>query len=128
MNIKPRKCLSWLAALGVSLGIASTAQAATPLAVWNGDFNGYAKYVSDALGEVGALEMQEHYSNFVSQNHIDVTNMDSFRTVSIQEYKKQYERFPYEAFDNTFIEIYQRENLADLLLSYVRLHSDEILD
>jgi len=92
------------------------------------DFVGYAKYVCDALGEVGALEMQEHYSNFVSQNHIDVTQMDSFRTVSIQEYKKQYERFPYEAFDNTFIEIYQRENLGKLLICYVRSYSKEILE
>ena len=91
------------------------------------DYSGYAQYISDALREVGAIEMQEHYSSFVTQNKIDVTQMDSFRIVSIQDYLKQYERFPYESFDNTFSEIYQKENLGDLLLTYVRLHGDEIL-
>ena len=90
------------------------------------DYSGYAQYISDALGEIGAIEMQEHYSSFVTQNEIDVTQMDSFRIASIQDYLKQYERFPYESFDHTFSEIYQRENLGDLLLAYVRLHEDEI--
>lgn len=92
------------------------------------DYSGYAQYVSDALGEVGAVEMQKHYSSFVSQNEIDVTQMDSFRINSIQDYAKQFESYPYEKFDNTFSEIYQKENLADLLLSFVRLHEDEILN
>ena len=92
------------------------------------DYNGYAQHISDALGEVGAIEMQKHYSAFVNQNEIDVTQMDSFRIVSIQDYLKQYERFPYEFFDTTFSEIYQKENLGDLLLAYVRLHGDEILN
>ena len=92
------------------------------------DYSGYARYVSDALEEVGAVEMQKHYSSFVSLNEIDVSQMDSFRINSIQEYAKQFERYPYEEFDNTFSEIYQKENLADLLLSFVRLHEEEILN
>ena len=92
------------------------------------DYSGYAQYVSDALEEVGAVEMQKHYSSFLSQNEIDVTQMDSFRINSIQDYAKQFESFPYEEFDNTFSEIYQTENLADLLLSFVRLHEEEILN
>ena len=91
------------------------------------DYSGYAQHISDALREVGAIEMQKHYSSFVNQNVIDVTQMDSFRIVSIQDYLKQFERFPYESFDNTFSEIYQKENLGELLLAYVRLHGDEIL-
>ncbi|MBE6565248.1 MAG: DUF4375 domain-containing protein [Ruminococcaceae bacterium] len=92
------------------------------------DYNGYAQYIRDALGEVGAVEMQKHYSTFVNQNEIDVTKMNSFRIVSIQDYLKQYERFPYESFDTTFSEIYQNEDLSELLLAYVRLHGDEILN
>ena len=92
------------------------------------DHNGYAQYISDALGEVGTTEMQEHYSAFINQNEIDVTQMDSFRIRSVRDYLKQYERFPYESFDNTFSEIYQKENVGDLLLAYVRLHGDEILN
>jgi len=92
------------------------------------DYHGYAQYVSDALGEVGAMELQVHYSDFVSQNKIDVTQMDSFRISGIQDYAKQLERFPYEEFDQTFSEIYLRENLGELLLSYVRLHPDDIAD
>ena len=91
------------------------------------DYIGYAQYTSDALEEVCALEMQKHYSNFINHNKIDVTQMDSFRMASISDYLKQYERFPYESFDNTFMEIYQSENLRGLLLDYVRLHRDEIL-
>ena len=92
------------------------------------DYSGYAQYVSGALEEVGAVEMQKHYSSFVSQNEIDVTQMDSFRIGSVQDYVKQFESLPYEEFDNTFSEIYGRENLGDLLLSYVRLYEDEILN
>ncbi|MGM9627109.1 MAG: DUF4375 domain-containing protein [Faecousia sp.] len=92
------------------------------------DYSGYAQYVSAALEEVGAVEMQKHYSSFVSQNEIDATQMDSFRINSIQNYAKQFESYPYEEFDNTFSEIYQKENLADLLLSFVRLHEEEILN
>lgn len=92
------------------------------------DYNGYAQYVSGALEEVGAIEMQKHYSSFLSQNEIDVTQMDSFRIGSVQDYVKQFESLPYEEFDNTFSEIYGRENLGDLLLSYVRLYEDEILN
>ena len=92
------------------------------------DYSGYAQYISDALGEVGAIEMQEHYSSFVTQNEIDVTQMDSFRIVSVQDYLTQHARFPYQSFDNTFSEIYQKENLGGLLLAYVRLHGDEILN
>ena len=90
------------------------------------DYNGYAQCISEALGEIGAIEMQKHYSAFVNQNEIDVTQMDSFRIVSIPDYLKQYERFPYESFDNTFSEIYQKEKLGDLLLAYARLYADEI--
>ena len=60
------------------------------------------------------------------QNGIDVTQMDSFRIMGIFDYLEQYERFPYEAFDNTFSEIYQKEKLGDLLLAYARLYADEI--
>lgn len=91
------------------------------------DDSGYAQYISEALEEVGATEMQEHYLRFITQNGIDVTQMDSFRTGSVSDYQKQLARFPYEAFDNTFDEIYQRENLGDLLVAYVRLHGNEIL-
>ena len=91
------------------------------------DYSGYAQYINDALGEVGAIKMQQHYSSFITQNEIDVTQMDSFHIASVQDYLKQLERFPYESFDNTFYEIYQKENLGDLLLAYVRLHGDEIL-
>lgn len=90
------------------------------------DHSGYAQYISDALEEIGAIEMQAHYSSFITRNKIDVTQMDSFRIVSIQDYLKQYERFPYESFDNTFSEIYQKEKLGELLLAYARLYADEI--
>ena len=92
------------------------------------DYSGYAQYVSDALEEVGAVEMQKHYSSFVTENEIDLSQMDSFRIGSVQDYVKQFESYPYEEFDNTFSEIYQKENLADLLLSFVLRQEEEILN
>ena len=92
------------------------------------DYPGYAQYVSNDLKEIGATEMQAHYTRFITQNGIDVTQMDSFRIIGIFDYLEQYERFPYEAFDNTFSEIYHNENLSDMLLAYVRLYANEILD
>ena len=92
------------------------------------DYPGYAQYVSNALKEIGATEMEAHYTTFITQNGIDVTQMDSFRIMGIFDYLEQYERFPYEAFDNTFSEIYHNENLSAMLLAYVRLYANEILD
>jgi hypothetical protein len=92
------------------------------------DHTVFAQYVVDALNEVGAVEMQSHYTSFISQNGIDVTDRASFRIGSQKDYEECYARFPYDAFDQTFSEIYQEENLRDLLISYVRLHSDEIFD
>jgi hypothetical protein len=91
------------------------------------DASGYARYVSDALAEVGALQMQKHYSGFLSENEIDVTKMDSFRIASIEDYLKQLKRFPYEEFDKTFSEIYEKENLGNLLIAYVQRYEEEIL-
>ena len=91
------------------------------------DYQGYAQYVGDALTEVGAPEMQKHYSGFLSENEIDVTKMDSFRIASIEDYLKQLKRFPYEEFDKTFSEIYEKENLGNLLIAYVQRYEEEIL-
>ena len=92
------------------------------------DYNGYAQYIVDALGEVGADELQKHYFDFINQNKIDVTQMESFRISNVHDYVKQFERFPYESFDHTFFELYQKENLGELLFAYVRLYGAEILD
>lgn len=91
------------------------------------DYQGYARYVGDALTEVGAPEMQKHYTSFLSQNEIDVTKMDSFCIASIEDYLKQLKRFPYEEFDKTFSEIYEQENLWNLLIAYVQRYEEEIL-
>lgn len=91
------------------------------------DHQGYAQYVGDALTEVGAPEMQKHYTSFLSQNEIDVTKMDSFCIASIEDYLKQLKRFPYEEFDKTFSEIYEKENLGNLLIAYVQRYEEEIL-
>ena len=91
------------------------------------DYQGYAQYVGDALTEVGAPEMQKHYTSFLSQNEIDVTKMDFFCIASIEDYLKQLKRFPYEEFDKTFSEIYEQENLWNLLIAYVQRYEEEIL-
>lgn len=60
------------------------------------DYSGYAQYVSDALGDVGAVEMQKHYSSFVSQNGkyfgftgaewVEVAEIDSTRKPWLAEF------------------------------------------
>ena len=92
------------------------------------DYSGYAPYIIDALDEIGAIQIQAHYSSFIAENKIDVTQMEDFRIASVQDYINQYERFPYEAFDNRFYELYQQENLYERLLAYARNHADSIFD
>lgn len=92
------------------------------------DHMGYAPHVSDALGKIGAAEMQKHYADFVSQNKLNLTRRDSFYTESDQDYIEQHERYPIDAFDNTFYELYLKEDLGSLVISYVRNHRYEVLD
>lgn len=91
------------------------------------DYSGLAQHVAAALAELEATQLQALYTGFLSDNKIDVTQMDSFRISSIEDYEAKMEEYPYDPFDEAFYELYQTENLYERLIAFVRSHSEEIL-
>ena len=76
-----------------------------------------APYISSALAEIGASEMQHLYDNFISSNNIDVNDLSSFKIDDIDEYEKQTERYDFDSFDDKF---YDDANLHQQIIDYAR--------
>ena len=76
-----------------------------------------APYISSALAEIGASEMQHLYDNFISSNNIDVNDLSSFKIDDIDEYEDQTERYDFDSFDDKF---YDDTILHQQIIDYAR--------
>ncbi|MBE6780232.1 MAG: DUF4375 domain-containing protein [Clostridia bacterium] len=83
-----------------------------------------APYISEALNEVGAINLKELFDNFIKENNIDVNDLSSFKITSIDEYEAQTKRFDFESFDNKF---YEDIDLHQLIIKYSKINIDLIL-
>ena len=81
-----------------------------------------APQLSEALAEIGAVEHQALFDRFIQENEIDVFDLSSFKIAKLKDYQAQAERYPFEAFDNAFMEL---KPIQDILPSYVRIKLDE---
>ena len=81
-----------------------------------------APYVDECLETVGAEEHRQLLAEFVGSNQIDLQDLDSFRTFSIQGYAKQTERFDFASFDNAF---YQFTPLQEYIVAYIKANISE---
>ena len=76
-----------------------------------------APYVDECLKTVGAEEHRKLFAAFVSNNQIDLSNLDSFRISDIEDYTAQTERYDFDAFDNSFFEL---SPLQDFIVAYIK--------
>lgn len=73
-------------------------------------------YVEQCLETVGADEHKELFIGFVTENQIDLSDLDSFVIYDLDDYAAQTERYDYEAFDMSY---YELPPLFDYLVEYI---------
>ena len=81
-----------------------------------------APYVDECLKAVGAEEHRKLFAEFVSNNQIDLGNLDSFRVSDIEDYAAQTKRYDFDAFDNSFFEL---SPLQDFIVAYIKANISE---
>lgn len=82
-----------------------------------------APLVSEYMGIIGAVDHKRLYDDFISKYGIDLNDLSSFDVRSAEEFESQYERYPFEEYDDafygmeppqTFLKSFIRENAKDL--------------
>lgn len=91
----------------------------------------FSPFVSSSLERIGATDIQNIFDTFISTNNIDISNaavLDSFEIFDLKDFETQYKRYPFDDFDNAFMTLYEKENLENLLLDYVRKNHATVFD
>ena len=81
-------------------------------------------YLLSSLNEIGASQYAKLFSDFLTANSIDVTDLSSFIIKDLSEFAEQNKRYPFDAYDDAFYALY-KEPLSGYLIAYVRQHIDE---
>ena len=81
-----------------------------------------APYVDECLEDVGAKAHRQLLDEFISNNKIDLHNLDSFRISNIEEYTAQTESYNFDAFDNSYCEL---TALPEYIVAYIKANISE---
>lgn len=81
-----------------------------------------APYLCKALESVGANEHKELFEGFVTENNIDLFNLESFKAESTRQYQKQTKRFDFDSFDDKY---YDLPALQDKIVAYIKDNINE---
>lgn len=82
-------------------------------------------YLQSSLNEIGAFQYAKLFSDFLTENNIDVNNLDSFKIKELSEFQEQNKRYPFDDYDDAFYALYETEPLINYLMVYVRQHIEE---
>ena len=85
----------------------------------------FAPFVSESLFAVGADKTKELFDNFISENNIDLKDLNSFIITDLSEFAEQNQRYPFDDFDNKYYEIGE---INHLLIKYARENIDAIMN
>lgn len=83
-----------------------------------------APFMVEAFETIGAESLKQLYQTFIQENHIDVSDLSSFKIQDIDDYEAQTNRFDFDSFDDAF---YENEDFHQQLIDYCRDHIEEIL-
>ena len=83
-----------------------------------------APYISEAMEAIGAINLQNLFVSFVTENGIDVNNLSSFKISSVAEFAEQTERFDFDSFDDRF---YEDINFHQQIITYARKHIEQLI-
>ena len=73
------------------------------------------------MGVISADEHKKLYDKFIAENGIDVNDLESFDCDTDEEFSAQYDRYPFDEFDDAFCEL---KPLSEYLIAYAREHID----
>ena len=76
-----------------------------------------APLVSEYMAIIGADEHKKLYDEFVEENEIDLHDLASFDSDTWEEFGEQYDRYPFDDYDDAF---YEMEPLETYLTKYAR--------
>lgn len=76
-----------------------------------------APIVSEYMGIIGATEHKNLYDTFVEKYQINTQDLSSFDCETVEEFKSQYERYPFDEYDNAF---YELEPLQAYLTQFIK--------
>ena len=79
----------------------------------------YAPFVSESLKKIGAKEVDEAFLNFVTENHIDLNDLSSFRSATLEEFSDQYKRYPFDDFDKVYYSQPEESSVSFLTKKYL---------
>ncbi len=86
-------------------------------------FVNYNYICASSLGEYfSLLGLEEHralFDRFVEANHIDLSDLSSFAIKDVSEFEKQYCRYPFQDFDNAYVQL---PSVSEILTGYIRAH------
>ena len=81
-----------------------------------------APIVSEYMGIIGAIEHKKLYNAFIEKHQINTNDLSSFDSDTIEVFQSQYERYPFDEYDDAF---YELEPLQNHLISYVKKHIEK---
>ena len=81
-----------------------------------------APIVSEYMGIIGAIEHKKLYNAFIEKHQINTNDLSSFDSDTIEVFQSQYERYPFDEYDDAFCEL---EPLQNHLVSYVKKHIEK---
>lgn len=81
-----------------------------------------APFVNEALQTVGAEEHRALLMEFVTENGIDLSNLESFKVFSTRGYGRQTRRYDFDVFDDKY---YELPALQDMVTAYIKAHISE---
>ena len=78
-----------------------------------------APFVSEALLAVGATEVNEKFVSFVEENKIDLNDLSSFDSRTLEQFSAQYTRYPFDDFDNFYYKVPKESAVIELVEKYM---------
>lgn len=76
-----------------------------------------APYISEYMSVIGADDHKKLFDTFIADNKIDLLNLISFEINDVDEFEGQYQRYPFDEYDNAF---YDMKPLETYLKKYAR--------
>ncbi len=87
----------------------------------------FAPYISDSLDKIGAKNIRKLFDSFIWNNVIDVNDLDSFAVKRLKDFKKQTQRYPFDEFDEKYYELYEKEDVMELMVAFVKDNFDRVI-
>lgn len=81
-----------------------------------------APIVSEYMGIIGATEHKQLYDTFIEKHQINLYDLSSFDCETVEVFQSQYERFPFDEYDDTF---YELEPLQNYLIPFLKKHIEK---